>query len=150
MPRFLPDSSCIVAAVLSWLAHHDAAFGEIERRLEAGEGMVVAAHSLVESYAVLTRLPRPHRVSPSTAWTIIEDSFASAELVALDPATYLELLRESAAGGVAGGQVYDAIIAACARAARVDSLLTLNARHFQRLAQQGIAVTAPGSEAPES
>ena len=145
MPRFLPDSNCIVAAVSTWHDHHEAAFGEIDRRSVAGETMVVAAHSLIESFAVLTRMPRPYRVSASAAWAIIEHGFASAEIVALDAAAHVELLRASAASGVMGGQVYDALIAACARAAGVDAILTFNARHFQRLVAPDIAVVVPGS-----
>jgi predicted nucleic acid-binding protein len=146
----LPDSNCIVAAVSTWHDHHEAAFGEIDRRSVAGETMVVAAHSLVESFAVLTRMPRRYRVSAGAAWAIIEANFASAEIVALDSAAYLELLRASAVGGVVGGQVYDALIAACARAARVDAILTFNARQFQRLVGPGIAVIVPGSQSPAS
>src|SRR5439155_4456381 len=62
-----PDTSCLVAAVCAWHEHHAAAAREIERRLAAGEPMIVAAPALVESYAVLTRLPPPHRLRPADA-----------------------------------------------------------------------------------
>jgi len=42
-----------------------------------------------------------------------------------------------------GGQGYDAVSAACARAAGVERLLTFNARHFRRLAGRGPAVVVP-------
>lgn len=53
----------MIAAICSWHEHHEAAIGEIERRLGRREAMVVAAPALVETYAVLTRL-LPHTASP--------------------------------------------------------------------------------------
>lgn len=37
------------------------------------------------------------------------------------------------------------MIAACARAANADTLLTFNARHFQRLASPDLTIVVPGS-----
>jgi hypothetical protein len=37
--------------------------------------MIVAAPALTEAYAVLTRLPPPHRLSPQTALTLLENNF---------------------------------------------------------------------------
>jgi len=34
--------------------------------------------------------------------------------------------------GVAGGTIYDALIARCAMKAKVDAVYTWNARHFER------------------
>jgi predicted nucleic acid-binding protein len=64
VPAFAVDTSCIVAAVCSWHEHHAAAAAAIEARYEAGDRLAVAAHGLVEAYAVLTRLPAPHRLAP--------------------------------------------------------------------------------------
>ena len=43
--------------------------------------LAVAAHALVETYAVLTRLPAPHRLAPADAWTLIDTNFARASRV---------------------------------------------------------------------
>lgn len=59
MTRFVPDTNCMIAAVCTWYEHHEWATEEIERRLERGETLCMAAHTLVEAYAVLTRLPPP-------------------------------------------------------------------------------------------
>lgn len=56
----------MIAAVCAWHEHHTRATEEIERRLSRGEEMIVAAPALVEAYAVLTRLPPPHRLSQRT------------------------------------------------------------------------------------
>lgn len=75
MPAFLPDTSCMVAAVCDWHEHHERAREEIERRLDRDEVMVTAAPALVEAYAVLTRLPAPHRLSPEDALVLIDISW---------------------------------------------------------------------------
>jgi predicted nucleic acid-binding protein len=117
---------------------------EIENRLHDGETMAVAAPTLVEAYAVLTRLPSPHRLSPADALDVLVTSFVQqGELVALEAASYRVLLQSAPAIGVAGGQTYDAVIAACARAAGVSTLLTFNERHFLPLAWPGLAVVVP-------
>jgi predicted nucleic acid-binding protein len=143
VPRFLPETSVMVAAVCTWHEHHWPAVAEIERRLEQGEELVAAGPALVEAYAVLTRLPPPYRVAPTDAHALLEANFLGGEVAALDGAGFREVLARAPAVGTAGGQVYDAVIDACARAAGVETLLTFNARHFQRLAGRGLAVVVP-------
>ena len=43
MPGFLPDTSCMVAALCGWHEHHVRAAAEINRRLDTKETMIVAA-----------------------------------------------------------------------------------------------------------
>ena len=57
MPGFLPDTDCMVAAVSAQHQHHERAESEVNRRLAADEPMFVATPTLVEAYAVLTRMP---------------------------------------------------------------------------------------------
>jgi predicted nucleic acid-binding protein len=90
---FLPDTSCMIAAVCSWHEHHEAAADEIERRLAGRAKMIVAAPALVEVYAVLTRLPSPHRLSPQTAVSLLENNFLKlGTVVALNARSYQTLL----------------------------------------------------------
>src|SRR5262245_2823890 len=122
----------MVAAVCEWHEGHAAALTEIERRLDDGERMAVPAHALAESYAVLTRLPAPHRLSPADAWQLIEENFAkSAIVVALTAKTYQAVLSAVAKQSVGGGRTYDALIGECARQAKAEALLTFNRRHFE-------------------
>ena len=144
VPIFTIDTSCMVAAVCAWHEHHVVACTEIETRLERGEQLAVAAHALVEAYAVLTRLPSPHRLSPADAWTLVEANFVEhATLVALSGTSYVRLLRRVAKEVVAGGRAYDAVIAECARQARADVLLTFNRRHFDP-PPAGVSIVEPG------
>ena len=96
--------------------------------------MIVAAHALIESYAVLTRLPAPHRLSPADTLELLEANFlGTSKIVALDGASYRALLRRAPEEGIAGGRTYDAVIAACAEKARATALLTFNDSHFRPL-----------------
>lgn len=147
MARVALDSSCMVAAVCSWHEHHRAALSEIQRRLDRGERLAVAAHALVETYAVLTRLPAPHRLAPTDAWTLVDANFARpAGVVTLSASAHVRLLGRLAAAGISGGRTYDAVIAECASQGRADVLLTFNPRHFEP-APRGVQVVVPTPQA---
>jgi predicted nucleic acid-binding protein len=106
--------------------------------------MVLAAPALIETYAVLTRLPPPYRLRPDDALEAMEGSWGGVGVVAVPAAGTWDLLRTLPIRGVAGGATYDAVIVACARKARVDVILTWNLRHFERLTDD-IDVAAPAS-----
>jgi predicted nucleic acid-binding protein len=144
-PAFLPDTSCMIAAVCSWHEHHEAAANEIERRLSGRAKMIVAAPALVEAYAVLTRLPPPHRLSPQTALALLENNFLKlATVVALNAKSYETLLLRAPKNNVAGGRAYDAVIGACAQQGEVATVLTFNAADFMALGQD-YDVVVPGT-----
>jgi predicted nucleic acid-binding protein len=136
----------MVAAVCAWHEHHAPAAAEINRRLALSEPMIVAAPALVEAYAVLTRLPSPHRLSAADTLAVLEANFLrSGRLMALDAASYRSLVRRAPKDGIAGGRTYDAVIARCAMRAKAATLLTFNQRHFYALVPAGIDVIVPGS-----
>ena len=133
----------MVAAVCSWHERHRAAVADIERRLDAGDRLAVAAHALVETYAVLTRLPAPHRLAPADAWALIKANFVTrATIVALKGPAHAKLLGRLATLGIGGGRTYDALIADAAAQAKVDVLLTFNPRHFDP-PPKGVSVLDP-------
>ena len=137
------DTSCMIAAVCGWHEQHRAAADEIERRLEHGERLSVAAHAFSETYAVLTRLPAPHRLAPSDAWELLRANFTEGVLVlALSARQHVGLLRRLAQSGVSGGRTYDAVIAECAVRAGARALLTFNPRHFEP-APKDLAIIVP-------
>lgn len=133
----------MVAAVCTWHEHHAAAAASIERRLARGDRLAIAAHALVETYAVLTRLPAPHRLAPADAWALVKANFVKpATVIALTGAAHASLLEGLAAAGISGGRTYDSLIAASARQARVSALLTFNPRHFDP-PPDGVAIVQP-------
>jgi predicted nucleic acid-binding protein len=140
---YLLDTSCLVAAVCEWHSHHEPTRREIERRTAAGESPTLAAHSLAEAYSVLTRLPVPHRLRPEDALAVLEANWSQARLVALGPADYRSALRRCRDAGIGGGAVYDALIASCARKARVATVVTWDVAGFERFLEDEPAVRTP-------
>jgi predicted nucleic acid-binding protein len=144
MVFFLPDTSCMIAAVCSWHEHHVRAADAIEGRLERKERMIVAAPALLEMYSVLTRLPAPYRLAPLSALRVVEANFVKGvKIVALDAEAYVAILRDAPRAGIFGGRTYDAAIAACARKANVQTLLTFNESHFRPFSDPGLLVVVP-------
>ena len=142
MARFVCDSSCLVATVCGWHEHHSRTVLEIERRLQDGHELAIASHSLIETYAVLTRLPSPNRLTPSIAMTLLEANWGSVPVICLTAADTWRALQRAEGLGVAGGQTYDALIAACAEKSGASTLLTWNVRHLARFADH-LQVIAP-------
>ncbi len=135
----------MIAAVCSWHEHHEAAVNELERRLAGRAKMIVAAPALVEAYAVLTRLPPPHRLSPQTALNLLEANFLKlATVIALNAKSYETLLLRAPKNGVAGGRTYDAVIGACAAQGNAATVLTFNGRDFTDLGNE-FEVVIPGT-----
>jgi predicted nucleic acid-binding protein len=145
LSAYLLDTSCLVAAVCTWHEHHATTRKELERRHAAGETPVLAAHTLAEAYSVLTRMPEPHRLRPEDALGLIEANWSKARLVALAAAEYWQVLRRCREAAIAGGAVYDALIAACARKARVKTVLTWDTAAFERFLEDEPAVRVPGA-----
>ncbi len=134
----------MIAALVEWHEHHQAAAREISSRLERGSPMTVAAPALVEAYAVLTRLPAPHRLAASDALALLEANFAGHPVATLDGAAYRSLLGTAPGLSISGGRIYDAVIARCAVRSGVETLLTFNERHFRGLVK-GLEIVVPSA-----
>lgn len=102
----------------------------------------MAAPALVETYAVLTRLPPPYRLRPADALAVMEGSWSRVEITALDATDVWPLLRGLPDAGITGGSTYDAAIAACARKAGARVVLTWNVADFERVAED-VEVKSP-------
>jgi hypothetical protein len=74
-----------------------------------GRSLALTSHSLAETYAVLTRLPDDLRISPDDAARLLARGFATPLLV--QSQTARNLASVLASSGVAGGAVYDALVA---------------------------------------
>lgn len=102
-----PDSSVVIAAFASWNRHHEAAIEAL------GDARDLVAHAELESYSVLTRLPEPFRAAPALVAEYLREDFPGKRMVVPD-AERRGLLRRFADLSIAGGAVYDAIVAATA------------------------------------
>jgi predicted nucleic acid-binding protein len=130
MTRVLIDTTCLVAAALPQHEHHAATLADLARRRAAGQVLLMAAHAVIEAFAVLTRLPPPHRLSPADALAVLDRNWGATETLSMTGPESWRLVRQHAEAGLAGGRVYDGAIAACARKGKADEILTWNLRHF--------------------
>jgi len=78
-----------------------------------GRPVALSGHALAETYSVLTRLPADLRLAPADVARLFSARFARPLLLSADVSGRLpEVLREL---GIAGGAVYDALVALAAR-----------------------------------
>lgn len=104
----LVDTSAALALVQRENPFHLAARA---RLLACCRGM--SGHAAVELLSVLTRLPPPQRLSPVAALRLEETNFPESRYLSATDTQHL--LRECADAGMAGGALYDGLVAAAAR-----------------------------------
>jgi len=148
--KVLLDTSTLIAAMLPDHVHHAHALPWLSQAKSGAFTLVCSAHSLAETYAVLTRLPRTPPIAPDEALRLIQENVtAHAQVVSLASDEYMLLIESLAQNKITGGAVYDAIIARVAEQAAVDYLVTLNVADFQRVWPAGIArIVSPQTQPP--
>ncbi len=148
--KALLDTSTLVAAMLPDHAHHSYSLPWLSRAKGGAFEFICSGHSLVELYAVLTRLPRKPAIVPNDALRLIQENVTShARVAALSDVEYKLLIELLAKNGITGGSVYDAVIARVAELNVVDYLVTLNVSDFQRVWPAGAArIVSPQTHAP--
>jgi len=114
------DTSVVVAAFASWHEDHAAAAQALRDHPD------LPAPVALEAYAVLTRLPPPHRASAGVVSEFLARAFPVAWLTLPDDA-WPGLIDELRGRGVTGGASYDAVIGLTA-AHHGRELLTLDLR----------------------
>ena len=125
------DTSIFVPLVLGHHVHHRAS-QSVFLKLGRNRGFC-AAHSLAETYSTLTRMPPIDRMTADQVMLHVQDIASRLEIIALDALEYVQTMSDLAAAGIAGGAVYDGLIAQCALKAKADVIYTFNQRHFRRL-----------------
>jgi toxin FitB len=77
-----------------------------------GRQVALSGHAVAETYSVLTRLPGDLRVAPADAARLLRARFAAH--LQLEPRAAARLPELFAELGIAGGAVYDALVALAA------------------------------------
>jgi hypothetical protein len=93
-------------------------------------------HTMAETYAVLTAPGGPFE-APGESVVAYLERFLGREPVWLQPARYLQALTELERTGIAGGAIYDGLIAVAARDAGVR-LVSLDRRAVAVYARVGV------------
>jgi toxin FitB len=78
-----------------------------------GQQVALSGHALAETYSVLTRLPGDARLAPADAARLLDARFATP--LVLSAARARKLPDTLSRLGIAGGAVYDALVALAAR-----------------------------------
>lgn len=92
------------------------------------------AHTLAETYAVLSRLPGGRRQRPEMAGLLVEQIGSRLTVVSLTAEEYEETIRSAARSMLAGETIFDALLLACARKVQAERIYTWNVHHFQLVA----------------
>jgi predicted nucleic acid-binding protein len=103
-PDLLVDTSVAVALVLEGHEAHDVTFTALNDHV-----LGLAGHAWFETYSVLTRLPSPVRRAPIEITEIIRRNFPESRFLPEEAAK--ELASRLAGLGIAGGAIYDALVA---------------------------------------
>ncbi len=103
------DSSVIIRAITTVDASERGRLQDL-----IADSPIAIAHVLAESYATLTRLPQPFRLSPTDCQGFLTSAF-HAQPLSLSSGGYLRTLDFVAERGLAGRAVYDCLIAETAR-----------------------------------
>ena len=130
MTRLAFDTSAAVPLLVRSHTAHSSV-----RRHAAGRTAVLTAHSLAETYSVLTRLPGDARLTAADAVRLLDANFGPA--LHVPPGEAGALPQVLAPLGIAGGAVYDALVGLAARAADVR-LVTRDARALGTYAALGV------------
>lgn len=130
------DTSVLVPVFYGDHVHHGASI-DMFIQFNKASGCC-GAHSLAEVYSTLTRMPGRHRISAEQAMLFISSIRERLSIVALTSHEYANALEASAARGIVGGGIYDALLAECAIKAKAETIYTWNERHY---AQCGSDVT---------
>jgi len=125
------DTSVLVATFYGDHEHHEPSI-DVFLRYKKNEACC-ALHSLAEVYSSLTGMPGKDRASADEAMLFLSSIRERLGMVALTGQEYLKALEASAALGVTGGGIYDALLGHCALKAGAEVLYTWNVKHFRRL-----------------
>lgn len=129
--KILLDTSVLVAAMVEVHPSHEWSLIWLQRTHRGEVEAIVSAHSLVELYAVLTRLPLRPPITPKVAQELIHYNLLNkVQVCALSLEQYWGLLERMSGDGVRGGQSYDWLIAYAGKVAGAEAIVTLNSRHF--------------------
>ncbi|MFT4051977.1 MAG: PIN domain-containing protein [Microbacterium sp.] len=126
------DTSAALALLTGDHPSHDAVL-----TLRRGKVLGLSGHAAAETYSVLTRMPGAGRLTPSAAREAILRAFPAS--VALSPAASLAAVETLATAGIAGGAVYDGLVALAAREAGIP-LLSCDRRALPIYATLGVEV----------
>lgn len=110
--------------------HPQHAWAKAEK--DAAESLAISAHTLAETYKVVSAHPQILMPLPSVQQLLSRLS-AQLQVVTLDASDYEAAVARCVAHNLPGGAIYDTLIAQAALKVNAVKLVTLNPRDFKRL-----------------
>ena len=126
------DTSVLIPALVEWHVAHQLCH-------DAAHEATVPAHALLEAYAVLTRLPAPHRIATSDAARLLDARFGATDVLVPPPELHRRLPALLAGSEIGGGASYDALVGLTAQL-HGHQLMTRDRRAARTYARLGVDV----------
>jgi predicted nucleic acid-binding protein len=132
------------SVALAWVDRDHQFHPAVDARL-AGHRLGLAGHAAIETYSVLTRQQPPKRLAASAAQRLIVAEFPATRPLLSESVS--GLLAQFAAAGVAGGAVYDGLVAIAAKEAGL-LLVSCDARAAATYRALGVEFELVGAGLP--
>lgn len=136
------DSTVLVAALVAWHERHGAAASAVDALL-GRKALVIAAQSLVETYAVLTSLPAHHRLAHADAYHLMRESLGTAKIAGARTRDTWSAMRLWSVSPIGGMDAFDALLIDTVTDAGAKTLLTFRRHDLDRLAGPDLSVEEP-------
>ena len=129
-----PDTSVLVAGFVPLHHFHPVAVSAL---VDVKANGCLVAHTVAETYAVLSSPSGPYRVEPSVVLAYLDRFLERGEPIQPRPRSVREAIEVLGERGRAGGAIYDALIALAARDSGA-TLVSLDRRAEQTYAACGV------------
>jgi predicted nucleic acid-binding protein len=130
------DSSVLIAGVHANHPLHAVAAGWLIQNISS-HSLIVAHHSILESYAVLTRLPGNLRLTGPETKQLLESTIKpNMEVAEFHSSSIWDCVELLVSHSTVGGQSYDTFIAGILIKSGAEAIATFNTTHFIEFASK--------------
>ena len=131
------DTSVLVASALASHTHHPEAKAALARIRASQDAGFASAHTLAETFSVLSRMPTKPKLDPEAVLDILETDFIPhLSFVALLATDYPVAIRDLVGRGLGGGRIYDLLHLRVAARLAPDRIYTFNETEWKTLAPE--------------
>ena len=130
MKYFFDTSVLVSVALMGHPDHGPSLAAYVKANARTG---CCAAHSLAEVYATVTRLPGSQRMTADEALLFVDDIRSRLTVIALETKEFYAAIVSAVTANIAGGTIYDMLLAQCAVQAKAEIIYTWDVADFSRL-----------------
>ena len=135
--RVFCDTSVLVAASLVAHPDHLRADAALDRICRGDDTGYASAHTLAETFSVLSRMPTSPKLQPQDVLELLErEIIPHFVFVTLPPEDYPLAIRDLVAQGRGGGRIYDLLHLRAAARLSLDRIYTFNEQEWKALAPE--------------